>query len=79
MKFDIYEEGCMVQGMDSPIGAHYIGFAYGETFIEACKNYIKEYPRCGGEIRKDSSGKEYACNWGCRWFSTYSEAAKSFG
>lgn len=79
MKFTIYQEGFMIQGMDYPAKADYVGSAEGETFIEACKNYIKEHPHCGGEIRKDDNGKEYACNWGCRWFPTYDEASKSFG
>ena len=47
MKFEIYQEGFMIQGMDSPARADYVGSAEGKTFIDACKNYIKEHPHCG--------------------------------
>lgn len=77
--FLIFEEGFMIQGMDHPSPSHYIGSAKGKNFIDACKNYIEAHPNCGGEIRKDSAGNEYAYNWGCRWFSSSGEASKSFG
>lgn len=41
--------------------ARYIGTASGETFLDACKNYIKE-TGCG-EIDVDSDGNEYANDW----------------
>lgn len=50
---------------------HYIGGAFGNTFIEACKNLIKVTEQ--GEIRRDENGNEYACDWGCRWFPTLEE------
>lgn len=76
MIFDIYEEGFCINGGSAQ--AHYIGCAHGKTFLDACKNYIKEHPN-SGEIRKDYDGNQFACNWGCRWFPSLSEAQKSFG
>lgn len=69
--YDIYEEGFQV--MEGSATAHYVGSAVGEDFLDACKNYIAAHPG-SGEIRNG-----YACNWGCRWFPTLSEAQKSFG
>lgn len=73
--YDIYEEGFVV--MEGHGRAHYLGGAYGNTFIEACKNFIKETGQ--GEIRRDENGNEYACDWGCRWFPTLEGAQKSCG
>lgn len=73
--YDIYEEGFVV--MEGHGRAHYLGSAYGNTFIEACKNLIKVTGQ--GEIRRDENGNEYACDWGCRWFPTLEEAQKSCG
>ena len=75
-KFDIYEEGFCVQ--EGSASAHYIGEGFGDTFIDACKEYIN---RTGhGEIGVDEeTGREYACDWGCEWFPTLSEAQRSFG
>ena len=76
LRYEIYEEGyCVMEGSGS---AHYVGDGYGETFLDACKEYIA---RTGvGEIRKDElTGEEYACDWGCEWFPTLAEAARSFG
>ena len=73
--YNIYEEGfCVMEGSGE---AHYIGTASGETFLDACKNYIKETGY--GKIDVDSDGNEYAKNWGCRWFPTLAEAQRSFG
>lgn len=75
-RFDIYEEGfCVMEGSAS---AHYVGEGYGDTFLDACRDYIN---RTGyGEIRVDEdTGREYACEWGCEWFPTLFEAARSFG
>lgn len=77
--FTIYQEGFMAQGMDFPVRASYIGNAKGIDFLDACKNYIKAHPNCGGEIKKDQYDKEYAANWGCRWYPTMEEASRSFG
>ena len=63
--------------MEGSGGARYIGTASGETFLDACKNYIKETGR--GEIDVDSDGNEYANDWGCRWYPTLAEAQRSFG
>lgn len=73
--YDIYEEGYCV--MEGRAPAHYIGSACGETFIEACENFIKQTGY--GEIRLDKNGNKYACNWGCCWFPTLAEAQCSFG
>lgn len=73
--FHIYEEGFSV--MEGSVGAHYLGTAYGETFIDACKNFIAEGHK--GCIRIDENGNEYASDWGCRWFPTLEEAQRSFG
>ena len=74
-KFDIFEEGFQV--MEGNAKAHYIGFGYGDTFEEACEEYIKRTGR--GEKRKKDNGMVYYCDWGCRWFPTLEEAQKSFG
>lgn len=73
--FHIYEEGFSV--MEGSAGAHYLGTAYGETFIDACKNFIRETQH--GCIKVDNDGNEYASDWGCRWFPTLEEAQRSFG
>ena len=73
--YDIYEEGFVV--MEDHVRAHYLGSAFGNTFIEACKNLIEVTGQ--GEIRRDENGNEYACDWGCRWFPTLEEAQKSCG
>ena len=44
MKFTIYQEGFMIQGMDYPAKADYVGSAEGETFIEACKIFRPNVP-----------------------------------
>ena len=69
--YDIYEEGFVV--MEGSATAHYVGSAYGENFLDACKNYIAEHPN-SGYIKYG-----YACSWGCRWFPTLEEAQASFG
>ena len=71
----IYEEGFQV--MEGIGRAHYIGFGCGETFLDACKDYIAKTGY--GEIKTDANGNEYACEWGCRWFPTLEEAQRSFG
>ena len=73
--YSIYEEGFVATGESAQ--AHYIGSATGVDFIDACRNFIAKTGR--GEIRKDTNGNEYACDWGCRWFPTLSEAQRSFG
>lgn len=73
--YEIYEEGFWV--MEGHGKAHYLGSAPGETFLDACKNYIKETGR--GEIDVDNDGNEYASDWGCRWFPTLERAQRSFG
>lgn len=76
-KFSIYEEGFMLTGMDVPARAHLIGFSYGDTFLDACKQFIRDgHP---GEICSGKDGVEFAHDWGCRWFPTLEEAQKSFG
>lgn len=73
--YHIYEEGYRATG--ESVGAHYVGDAEGKSFIDACKNFIKKNHK--GKIKIDSSGNEYASDWGCRWFPTLEEAQKSFG
>lgn len=73
--YDIYEEGFVV--MEGSAKAHYIGSANGEDFLDACKRFIEATGT--GYIKKDAQGKEYACDWGCRWFPTLAEAQRSFG
>ena len=75
-RYDIYEEGFAF--MEGSGHAHYVGEGYGETFLDACKDYIS---RTGnGEVCVDElTGEEYACDWGCRWFPTFTEALRSFG
>lgn len=73
--YDIYEEGFAV--MEGSAQAHYLGSEHGENFLDACKRYIEKTGK--GEIRVDKNGREYACDWGCRWFPTMSEAQKFFG
>lgn len=73
--FTIYEEGFQV--MEGTGRAHYIGIGQGETFLDACKDFIAKTGY--GEIKTDANGNEYACEWGCRWFPTLEEAQRSFG
>lgn len=73
--YNIYEEGFQV--MEGSATAHYLGTARGETFIDACKNFIRETQQ--GCIKIDNDGNEYASDWGCRWFPTLEEAQRSFG
>ena len=68
--YNIYEEGFCV--MEGTAPAHYIGSAFGDTFIEACENFIKQINR--GVIQFDKIGNKYASDWGCRWFPTLEEA-----
>lgn len=75
MKFNIYEEGFDTNGEHGK--AIFLATAEGNTFIEACENFIKE-TGCG-EIRIDRDGNKYACEWGCRWFPTLAEAQKLCG
>lgn len=70
MKYDIYEEGFVV--MEGRAKAHYLGSTEGNTFLDTCKNYIKETGY--GEICADTNGNEYASEWGYRWFPTLAEA-----
>lgn len=73
--YDIYEEGFVV--MECAATAHYIGSADGEDFLDACKHWIEATGI--GSIKKDANAKEYACDWGCRWFPSLAEAQSSFG
>lgn len=75
--FDIYEEGFVV--MEGFGQARYVGSAEGKDFLDACKNYIAKHPNSGYIKKDDSSGREYACSWGCRWFPTLAEAQAFFG
>lgn len=77
MIYDIYEEGYAATGESR--GAIYLGQGEGETFDDACKDYIErtgygEYGIIPGY--RDLVG---ASNWGCRWFPSLEEAQKSFG
>lgn len=73
--WEIYEEGFQV--MEGTGHAHFVGVGYGDTFLDACREYIA---RTGeGEIRTDEFGEEYACDWGCQWFPTLYQAQESFG
>lgn len=74
-KFEIFEEGFVV--MEGETIAHSIGYGYGNTFQEACEEYIKRTGR--GERKIDENGNNYYCDWGCKWFPTLKEASKSFG
>lgn len=74
--FDIYEEGFRTNGESAY--AHYLGVGYGESFIEACKEFIAR-TKYGKIYIDDTTGEEYACDWGCRWFPTLEEAQKNFG
>ena len=73
--YKIYEEGFQV--MEGHGKARYLGSASGETFLDACKNYIDKTGH--GKIYVDDDGNEYAGDWGCRWFPTLAEAQRSFG
>ncbi len=73
MKFKIYMEGFATLGERGR--AYFLGTSKGDTFIEACKNYIKTTGQ--GCIRVDENGNEYASYWGCRWFPTLEEARES--
>lgn len=73
--WDIYQEGYITDGMSGE--AYYIGSAYGKTFLDACKNFIKKTGF--GEIKIDLKGEEYASYWGCVWFPTLAKAQESFG
>ena len=75
MVYDIYEEGYAATGESR--GAIYLGQGEGETFLDACKNYIEKTGY--GEIKQYSNGEYYASNWACRWFPTLEEAQKYFG
>lgn len=75
MLFQIYEEGFQMNG-DSGC-ASYVGEAEGESFLDACKNYIKKNKR--GEIRKGTNGEKYACDWGCKWYPSELQARETFG
>lgn len=75
MTWDIYEEGFRIMGESAK--ASYVGEGKGKTFLDACKDYISKTGR--GKIQKDECGKEYASNWGCRWYPTLSEAQENFG
>lgn len=57
--YNIYEEGFQV--MEGSATAHYLGAAQGETFIDACKNFIRETQH--GCIKVDNDGNEYASDW----------------
>jgi len=74
-EWDIYEEGYFITG--NQCGARFIGVGYGNTFLSACKEFIKRTGR--GYIEKDDTGKYFAAEWGCRWYPTLEEAQRSFG
>lgn len=74
MKFDIYMEGFATNGESAK--AIFLAASEGDTFIEACKNYIKETGH--GCIRVDKNGNQYASDWGCRWFPTLEEAQEFY-
>ncbi len=75
MNFNIYMEGFVTNGESGK--AIFLATSEGDTFIEACKNYIKKTGH--GEIRVDKNGNEYASYWGCRWFPTLEEAQEFCG
>lgn len=68
--FEIWQEGFLIQGMDSPAGASYIGRFKAETFKEAC---VKAF----GE--NEYFSPEYLTFWGCKLYDNEEEARKAFG
>lgn len=69
--WEIYEEGFITNGLSGD--SCYIGIGIGDTFLDACKEYINRTHR--GEIREKDSGEEYACSWGCEWYPTREQAS----
>jgi hypothetical protein len=74
MKYEIWRTGFSITGNSEP--ACFIGFSYGDTFEEACKNYQDEIT--GKKLDLDAH-YPFPAIWGCRLYDNEADARKSFG
>ena len=70
-RFQVWSEGYRTTGESA--GAQFHGEWEGETFPDACERFMKET----GQMRWYN--RERNTFWGCRFFPSGNEAAKSFG
>lgn len=70
MVYEIWQEGFMIQGMDFPAKAEFVGKVEADSFKEACDKHYK------GNLLYDS---ERLALWGCGLYETEEEARKLFG
>lgn len=69
-KYEIWSEGCMVQGMDSPAKASLVAVVEAESFQEACDKHF-EGNYC--------YNRRNLTHWGCRLYDNEAAARASFG
>ena len=70
--YNIWREGFMIQGMDSPATAERIGTEQGETFQDACARLMEHKKSTTYDPRRNT-------DWGCRLFDNEAAARKSLG
>lgn len=71
MEYDIYEEWYICLGGEAK--ARYVGTYKGNSFEEACQNYVID--KNLGKLYNKKNNTVY----GCRLYQTLEEAAKTFG
>lgn len=72
-KFDVWQEGFMLTGMDSPATAVLIAEDIeGDDFLDACNKYFKD-----DSLYSVRDG--IPCIWGCRLYPTEQEARRFLG
>jgi len=68
--YEIYQEGCMIQGMDSPAKSHFVAQVKADSFQKACDKHFAN--------DRNYSSKHLSV-WGCKLYPTAEEARKLFG
>ena len=68
--YEIYQEGFMIQGMDSPAKSEFVGKIKANSFQEACDKYLANNP---------NYNSQNLSIWGCKLYQTAEEARKLFG
>lgn len=78
-EFEIWEEGYVITGNRGK--AFFRGKAFGNTFEEACENFISDKGEKLELDKKEDGSHRYErpSIWGCRLYDNEKEARKSFG
>jgi hypothetical protein len=77
-RFDIWSEGYLMTGQEGiPEPAQRMGFGYGATFVEACREWASRDKERQSHYRELPDGTPL--HWVCRLFDNEADARESFG